>query len=80
MPCLVVSVSYLLSQDQALQRLRSVVAHAKVQYSGKISDLHESWSGYVGAFEASSMGQKASGTVAANPSDVTVQITPPCVI
>jgi hypothetical protein len=32
---------------------------------------------YPGAFEGSGMGQKASGTAAVNPSDVTVQIKLP---
>jgi hypothetical protein len=48
---------------------------AKAQYSDKISDLRHSWNGYVGEFEVSGMGQKASGTVAVNPSDVTLQIS-----
>jgi hypothetical protein len=77
MPGLTVSVSRQLSQDQALRRIKTVVAQAKVQHSGKISDLHESWNGYLGAFEASGMGQKGSGTVAVNPSDVTIQIMLP---
>jgi hypothetical protein len=72
---LIVSVSHRLSQDEALRRIRAVAAHAKVQYSDKINDLHDSWNGYIGAFDVSGMGQKASGTVAVNPSDVTVQIT-----
>jgi hypothetical protein len=72
---LMVSVSHRLSQDEALRRIQAAVAHAKAQYSDKINDLHDSWNGYTGAFDASGMGQKASGTVAVNPSDVTVQIT-----
>jgi Putative polyhydroxyalkanoic acid system protein (PHA_gran_rgn) len=74
---LIVSVSHRLSQDEALRRIRSVVAHAKVKYADKINDLSDSWNGNVGAFEVSGMGQKASGTAAVNPSDVTVQITLP---
>jgi hypothetical protein len=77
MPSLILSVSHRLSQDEALRRIKAVLAQAKVQYSGKISDLHESWNGYLGAFEASGMGQKGSGTIAVNPTDVTVQITLP---
>jgi hypothetical protein len=77
MPGLIVSVSHRLSQDDALRRIQAVIAQAKVQYSDKINDLSDSWKGYVGAFEVSGMGQKASGTVAVNPSDVTVQITLP---
>jgi hypothetical protein len=74
---LMVSVSHRLSQDEALRRIRAVVSHAKVQYADKINDLRDSWNGYVGTFDVSGMGQKASGNVAVNPSDVTVQIKLP---
>jgi len=77
MPNLMVSVSHQLSQDDALRRIRAVVAHAKVQYADKINDLRDSWKGYVGTFDVSGMGQKASGNVVVNPSDVTVQIKLP---
>jgi hypothetical protein len=77
MPGLIVSVSHGLSQDQALRRIRSAVAQAKVKYTDKINDLSDSWKGYLGTFEVSGMGQEASGTATVNPSDVTVQITLP---
>jgi len=77
MPKLMVSVSHRLSQDAALRLIQAGVARAKVQYSDKINNLRESWNGYVGAFEVSGMGQKASGTAAVNSSDVTVRITLP---
>ena len=65
MPGLIVSVSHGLSQDEALRRIRSAVAHSKVQYSGKLSDLHESWNGYLGAFDASGVGTEGEITVRA---------------
>jgi hypothetical protein len=74
---LMVSVNHRLSQDEALRRIRAAVAHAKVQHADKINDLHDSWNGYVGSFDVSGMGQKASGTAAVNPSDVTVQVKLP---
>jgi Putative polyhydroxyalkanoic acid system protein (PHA_gran_rgn) len=77
MPGLTVSVSHQLPQDEALRRVQAAVAQAKAQYSDKITDLRQTWEGYVGTFEVSGMGQKASGTVAVNPLDVTVQITFP---
>jgi hypothetical protein len=77
MPSLLLSVSHQLSQDEALRRIRSAVAHAKVRYADKINEMRQSWNGYLGVFKVSGMGQKASGTVAVNPSDVTVQITLP---
>jgi hypothetical protein len=77
MPGLIVSVTHRLSQDEALRRIQVTVAQARTQYSDKINDLRESWNGYVGTFLVSAMNQQASGTVAVNPLDVTVQITLP---
>ena len=77
MPDLIVSVSHRLSQDEALRRIQDAVAQAKTQYSDKIEDLREGWNGYVGAFQISAQNQQVSGTVAVNPSDVTIQITLP---
>lgn len=74
---LIVSVPHRLSQDEALRRIQVTVAQTKAQYSDKINDLRESWSGYVGTFLVSAMNRQASGTVAVNPSEVTVQITLP---
>jgi hypothetical protein len=76
-PNLVVTVNHSLSQGEALQRIQTVVAQAKVQYSEKINDLRESWNGYVGAFQISAQNQQISVTVAVNPSDVTVEIALP---
>jgi hypothetical protein len=77
MPSIIVAVNHRLSQKEALRRIRSSVAQAKVKYADKINDLRDSWDGHRGAFEVSGMGQKASGTATVNPADVTVQITLP---
>jgi hypothetical protein len=74
---LIVSVSHQLSQDGALRRIQTAVDQAKTRYADKIDDLSQSWNGYTGTFKVSGMGQKTAGTVAVNPSDVTVQITLP---
>jgi hypothetical protein len=70
-------VSHQLSQDEALRRIQAEIARIGAQYSGKISDLRESWNGYVGTFQLSAMNQQAVGTVAVNPTDVTVQTAIP---
>jgi len=77
MPSLILSVSYQLSQDEALRRIRAAVDQTKVQYSDKINDMSDSWNGYVGEFKVSGKGQKASGTVAVNRSDVSVKLRLP---
>jgi hypothetical protein len=77
MPGLIVSVSHRLSQDEALRRIQAAVAQAKAKYSDKINEMSDSWDGYVGDFEVSGNGQKASGTVVVNRSDVSVKLRLP---
>jgi hypothetical protein len=77
MPDVTVSVTHRLSQDEALRRIKAAIARAKTQYADKIEDLSQSWNAYVGSLEISAMAQKASGTVAVNPADVTAQIKLP---
>jgi hypothetical protein len=73
MPELIVSVNHGLSQAEALQRIQGAVAQAKAQYSDKVTGLHEAWDGYLGTFELDGQNLQASGSVAVNPSDVTVR-------
>jgi hypothetical protein len=75
MPNLKVAVPYDLSPDEALQRIKSAIA--KAQRSGKVSDLEESWNGYVGTIRGSAVGQSASGTVTVNPSEIIFAIALP---
>ena len=77
MPNIQVSVPHQLSQDEALKRIQRAIAQAKGQNSDKISDLNETWDGYVGTFSAKAMGYSATGTLTVNPSDVTVTTTLP---
>jgi Putative polyhydroxyalkanoic acid system protein (PHA_gran_rgn) len=77
MPDLVVAVSHLLSQDEALRRVQMTVDQAKAQYSDNIGELRETWNGYVGDFFLSAVSQQTSATVTVNPSEVTVQMKLP---
>ena len=75
MPNLTVSVPHHLSQDEALQRIKTAVSKASV--SGNVENLQENWSANVGTFSGSAMGQSASATITVNPSDVTFDIVLP---
>lgn len=72
MPALNLSVGHRLSQDEALRRIRAAVSRGKAQRAEKINQLRDGWNDYVGAFDGSGIGQKASGMLAVNPSDVRV--------
>jgi hypothetical protein len=77
MPTLILSVSHQHSQDEAMRRIQAAVTQAKAKYSDKINEMSDSWDGYIGNFEVSGKGQKASGTVAVNRSDVSVKLRLP---
>jgi hypothetical protein len=77
LPNLSVSIPHNLSQEEAQRRIQDAIAQAKVQYSGQINDLQENWSGNVGTFGGSAMGQTVSGTVTVNASDVVLDLTLP---
>jgi len=77
MPNLTVSVPHRLPQDEALTRIKELVAQAKAHYSDKTSDLRESWDGYVGKFDVSAMGFSASANLNVQPSEVTIELTLP---
>jgi hypothetical protein len=77
MPKLIVTVNHSLSEDEALRRIQVTVEQIRTQYSDKIDDLRQSWSGYVGTLQFSAQGYQIPGTITVNPSDVTVQTTLP---
>jgi Putative polyhydroxyalkanoic acid system protein (PHA_gran_rgn) len=77
MPDLTVTVPHRLTQEEALNRIKRIIASAKKQYAGNVSDLQESWNGYIGTFKVSARGFSGSGDVTVGPTDVTLQLTLP---
>jgi excisionase family DNA binding protein len=78
-PTVNVSVPYQISQDEALSRIQARIAQIKTQYSSKVSDLRENWSGNVGTFSGSARGFSVSGSLVVNPSVVTVELALPLI-
>jgi hypothetical protein len=77
LPNLSVSIPHNLSQEEAQRRIQDAIAQAKVEYSGQIKDLQENWSGNVGTFGGSAMGQTVSGTITVNASNVVLDLALP---
>ena len=74
---LTMTIPHRLPQDEALNRIKQLIAQAKVQYADRISDVQEYWNGYAGAFSVAGSGVSASGNITVNPRDVTIQSTLP---
>jgi putative polyhydroxyalkanoic acid system protein len=74
---LTVAVQHQLTQADALARVQNLIAQLKAQYGDMINITKEQWTGNVGAFAGSAKGTSVSGTITANPNDVTVQMNVP---
>jgi hypothetical protein len=68
-----ISVPHQLSQEEALSRIKSQLAHLKTQYSDKLGSMHEEWNGNVGSFSSSSPVGAVSVTLTVNPSEVVIE-------
>jgi hypothetical protein len=66
-----------LAQDEALQRIKTLLGEVKNQFVDKISDLSEEWNGNTGTFSLSAMGFSVSGTLIVKPSEVQISGTLP---
>lgn len=72
MPSMKVNVSHGLTQEEAINRLRTFLEKVKEKYGGQISNLQENWSGNSGDFSFSAMGFKTSGKVSISDNKVDI--------
>jgi len=70
MPELKVSIPHQLSQEEALERIKTLLDQVKSQHEDKISNLHQEWNGNNGAFGFSIMGFAVSGTLSVQETSV----------
>ena len=68
-----ISIPHQLSQEEALSRVKSLLAQLKAQYSVKLGGLHEEWNGNVGSFSGASPVGAVSVTLTVNPSEVVIE-------
>ncbi len=72
MPNVTISIPHVLGQEEATRRLQERFHLVKDQFGGHISDLEEEWEPNGLRFGFRVMGQKISGSVASEPSNVQV--------
>ena len=70
MPSMRIVVPHSLTQDEAMGRIRNLLAEVKNDYGDKVTDLRENWTGNGGDFSFKAMGFGLSGTLAVTPSEV----------
>ena len=70
MPKMSVVVPHRLSEEEALRRIKGLLADLKDQYADRFTDLQETWSGNDGWFSLKAMGFNVSGALSVKPSQV----------
>ena len=66
------AVSHRLTQDEAVKRIKGLLADVKTQFADKLGDLHEDWDGNLGKFKFTAMGLPMSGTLAVKSSQIEI--------
>src|SRR5580700_2737986 len=77
MPKIDLSVTHNLSQEEAKKRIVGLLADSRNRFGGQISQVAESWNGYVDAFSFTAMGFSVSGKLDVQPAQVRVELDLP---
>ena len=70
MPKMELTVPHNLSQEEALQRIKTMLGQDKAKHPDRFSDVGETWSENGGEFSAKIMGMDVSGQLAVTPTEV----------
>ena len=66
------SIPHNLPEEEALQRIKSLLTNLKEQQRDVVSNVQESWEGKTGNFSFSAKGFDLSGMINVNPSSVEI--------
>ncbi|HVL25268.1 MAG TPA: polyhydroxyalkanoic acid system family protein [Thermomicrobiales bacterium] len=72
MPKTSIAIDHQLGQEEALSRLKGMLAQVKENYGSQVSDLQENWHDNGGDFSFKAMGFKISGDLAVTDSKVMI--------
>lgn len=72
MPKMKIVVPHELTPDEALGRVKGLLADLKEQHAGQFSQLQEQWQNNRGDFKAKAMGFDVAGSVDVRPAEVEV--------
>lgn len=70
MPSMTIVIPHSLTQDEAMGRIKNLLAEVKNDYGNTVTDLQERWTEEGGEFSFRAMGLAVSGTLAVTPSEV----------
>lgn len=64
------NINHILSQDEALSRIKNLLCKTKKEHVNDISELRETWKDNVGKFSFKAKGFVISGTLTVNKSSI----------
>jgi hypothetical protein len=74
MPKISLSVSHQLGQEAAKNRIAVLIADSRDRFAGQVSQVTESWNGYVDAFSFKAKGFSVSGKLDVQPAQVMIEL------
>jgi hypothetical protein len=77
MPKIDLSVAHKLSQEEAKNRITGLLADSRSRFAGQVTNVAESWSGYVDAFSFEAMGFAVNGKLDVQPAQVRIELSLP---
>jgi hypothetical protein len=77
MPKINLSVPHQLTQEEAKNRIASLIADSRTKFAGKVSNAAESWNGFVDAFSFDAMGFSVKGKLDVQPAQLLVELNLP---
>jgi hypothetical protein len=77
MPKINLSVPHRLGQDEAKNRIASLIADSRSHFAGKLSNVAESWNGYADAFSFEALGFSVRGNLDVQPAQVLIELNLP---
>lgn len=72
MPKSTISIDHSLGEEEALERIKGMLAQVKENYGSQVSDLEETWTDNGGSFSFKAMGFKISGDLTVTDSKVLI--------
>ena len=74
MPKIELTVAHNLGQEEARDRIARLMADSRAHFAGQITNVIESWNGYVDAFSFEAMGFATNGQLEVQPSQVLIEM------
>ena len=74
MPKIDLSVKNRLGQEEAKKCIRSLIADSRERFAGRVSNLAETWNGYVDAFSFEAMGFAVTGKLEVEAAQLLIEI------